>query len=650
MCGIAGLLTTGPRALPDLAGTVEAMIRPIEHRGPDDRGVFLDDAAGLGLGFRRLAIIDLSPAGHQPMMSPGGRWVCIFNGEVYNHEEMRQELRKGGVPFRGHSDTEVIVAAVERWGIEAAVQRFVGMFAIALWDREERVLHLIRDRMGIKPVFVHAEPGRVAFGSELKSILAIPGLDRSLNHDALLAYLRRLHVPGPLSIYKRVTKLLPGHILSIRSAEEPLPAPVPFWSVEEHALEGLANPIHDEAAALERLDKLLQMAVVQRMIADVPLGAFLSGGIDSSLVVALMQEASSRPVQTFSIGFDDPEHNEAPHAAAVARHLGTDHTESILTAEDARSMVPALPVFFDEPFADPSAIPNLLVCRMARTSLTVALSGLGGDEVFGGYNRYTQLERASSLLGLPRSGRHLASRSLGALSPGGWERLHSAASTVLPAARRIRLPGEKARKLSLLLLQDSPEEIYRSLTSAWQDPTPFLPGATEPRMDSERFLAPGSAVVGLVDRAMLVDQKGYLVDDQLVIADRASMAVSLEVRVPLLDHRAMEFSWHLPARMKIRDGVGKWCLRELLARRVPRPLFERPKVGFSVPLEGWLRGPLREWGEDLLSGDRLNRDGILDRKAVQEAWSRFQAGGGEGALGIWTLLMFQAWKDRWETS
>lgn len=649
MCGIAGILTTGPQALRNLPGTVDAMIRPIEHRGPDDRGTWIDEDAGVGLGFRRLAILDLSPAGHQPMLSPGERWVCIFNGEVYNHEEMRQELRQAGVSFRGHSDTEVIVAAVEHWGVEASVRRFVGMFAIALWDREDRVLHLVRDRMGIKPLFVHAEPGRVAFASELKSILAIPGLDRSLDRDALLGYLRSLHVPGPRSIYQRVTKLLPGHILSIRSSQEPLPEPVPFWSAEEFAVAGLADPIHDEAAGLERLDKLLQMAVRQRMIADVPLGAFLSGGIDSSLVVALMQEASDRPVKTFSIGFDDPKHNEAPHAAAVARHLGTDHTESILTAEDARSLVPMLPDSFDEPFADPSAIPNLLVCTMARESVTVALSGLGGDEVFGGYNRYTQLERASSLLGVPRVGRQLASRSLDAISPGGWQRLHSAASTVLPAARRVRLPGEKARKLSFLLRQDTPEEIYRSLTSAWQDPSPFLPGAREPRLAPDFFLSSASPVKGLVDRAMLADQKGYLVDDQLVIADRASMAVSLEVRVPLLDHRVMEFSWRLPAGMKIREGTGKWCLRELLARRVPRPLFERPKVGFSVPLEEWLRGPLHDWAGDLLSGDRLSRDGILDRQAVEGAWSRFRRGGGEGALAIWTLLMFQAWKDRWET-
>jgi asparagine synthase (glutamine-hydrolysing) len=648
MCGIAGLLTTGPRALPDLAGTVEAMIAPIEHRGPDDRGRWLHPEAGLGLGFRRLAILDLSPAGHQPMSSPGGRWVCIFNGEIYNHLEIRRELEGRGVRFRGHSDTETLVAAVEAWGPEAAVRRFVGMFAIALWDREERVLHLVRDRMGIKPLFVHAEPGRVAFASELKSILAVPGLDRTLDRDAVLTFLRRLHVPGPLSVFTRVRKLLPGHILSIRSSEAPLPEPVPYWSVHEQALLGIENPLPDGEEALEALDDVLKLAVRQRMIADVPLGAFLSGGIDSSLVVALMQEASDRPVRTFSIGFDDPEHNEAPHAAAIARHLETDHHEAVLTAGDALALVPALPESFDEPFADPSALPNFLVCRLAKQEATVALSGLGGDEVYGGYNRYTQLSRATALLGIPRPGRRLASRSLGAISPGGWRRLQDATAAVVPSAGRLRLAGEKARKLSLLLLQDSPEEVYRSLMSAWQDPRPFLPGAAEPTgLAQDRILLDSRSRPGLLERAMLSDQSGYLVDDQLVIADRTSMAVSLEVRVPLLDHRAVELSWRLPLSMKIRNGTGKWCLRELLARRVPRPLFERPKVGFSVPLEGWLRGPLRPWAEDLLSESTLGRDGILAVDPVRRAWTSFLQGRGEGALGIWSLLMFQAWIGRW---
>lgn len=648
MCGIAGLLTAGPRALPDLPGTVEAMIAPIQHRGPDDRGSWFQLEAGLGLGFRRLAILDLSPAGHQPMTSPGGRWVCVFNGEIYNHLEMREELQGRGIRFRGHSDTETLVAAVEAWGLEAAVRRFVGMFAIGLWDREERALHLVRDRMGIKPLFVHAEPGRIAFASELKSILAIPGLDRGLDRDAILAFLRRLHVPGPRSVFTRVRKLLPGHILSVRSAEDPLPDPVPFWSVEEQAALGLSDPLPEGEDTLEQLDGILRLAVRQRMIADVPLGAFLSGGIDSSLVVALMQEASDRPVRTFSIGFDDPDHNEAPHAAAIAQYLGTDHHEAVLSAQDALAMVPMLPESFDEPFADPSAIPNVLVCRMAKRDATVALSGLGGDEVYGGYNRYTQLPGATALLRIPRPGRRLASRSLGAIPPAGWRRLQEVAAAVVPGAGRLRLPDEKARKLSLLLLQDSPEEVYRSLTSAWQDPRPLLPGATEPmELAQDRVLGPDSPVQGLLERAMLSDQTGYLVDDQLVIADRTSMAVSLEVRVPLLDHRAVELSWRLPASMKIREGTGKWCLRELLARRVPRPLFERPKVGFSVPLDGWLRGPLRPWAEDLLSEATLRRDGILAAEPVRAAWTAFLSGRGEGPLGIWSILMFQAWMGRW---
>lgn len=647
MCGIAGILTAGPRALPDLPGAVEAMIAPVEHRGPDDQGTWLDPEAGLALGFRRLAILDLSPAGHQPMLSPGGRFVCVFNGEIYNHLEIRRELEGRGIRFRGHSDTETLVAAVERWGVAGAVERFVGMFAIALWDREQRLLHLVRDRMGIKPVYVHAEPGRVAFASELKSILAVPGLERELDRGALLAFLRRLHVPGPRSILSRVTKLPPGHILSIRDPRTPLPTPTPYWTAREAALRGLAHPMADEGEALEALDAVLREAVRLRMIADVPLGAFLSGGIDSSLVVALLQEASDRPVQTFTIGFDDPEHDEAPHAAAIARHLGTDHHQAILTADDALALVPSIPEFFDEPFADPSALPNFLVCRMAKSRATVALSGTGGDEVFGGYTRYTELERATALLGIPRPGRHLAGRSIGAVPPAAWNRLHSAAAAVVPGARALRLAGEKARKLALLLRQDSPEGIYRSLMSAWQDPSPFLPGAEEPETLQDRILLDRGAIPSLLDRAMLSDQTGYLVEDQLVIADRAGMAVSLEVRVPLLDHRSVELSWRLPPTLKVRNGVGKWCLRELLARRVPRALFERPKVGFSVPLEGWLRGPLRPWAEGLLDPDRIRREGVLQTEAVGEAWSRFLKGRGEGALGIWSLLMFQAWRERW---
>lgn len=646
MCGIAGVFTAGPRALPDLHRTVEVMTTAIEHRGPDDLGSWFDPEAGLGLGFRRLAILDLSPAGHQPMASPGGRWVCIFNGEVYNHLELRGELERQGVSFRGHSDTETIVAAVELWGIEAAVRRFVGMFAIALWDREEKALHLVRDRLGIKPVFVHAEPGRIAFASEMKALMTVPGLDRSVDREALLAYLRRLHVPGPLSIFNRVRKLTPGSILTIRSPEAPLPEPAVYWSVEEKALEGLAHPLPDEASTLDELDGIVSLAVRQRMLADVPLGAFLSGGIDSSLVVALMQEASDRPVRTFSIGFDDPEHDEAPYAAAVARHLGTDHHQEVLTAADARDLVPRLPELFDEPFASSSAIPNMLVCAAARPHVTVALSGVGGDEIFGGYNRYTRLERVARLVHVPSVARRALSRILTGVGSDPWERLGRMQGGGRPPGG-LRRAGDGARKLALLLNRDSAPEVYTSLVSAWQDPTRFVPGARMPLMRDERILAEEGAVPSLLLRAMLSDQMGYLTDDQLVVADRTSMAVGLEVRVPLLDHRVVECSWRLPRDLKVRGSVGKWALRRLLARRVPEALFERPKVGFSVPLEAWLRGPLREWAGDLLGEDRIAAQGLLAPAEVTAAWNRFQRGWGEGALGIWTLVMFQAWMDRW---
>lgn len=623
------------------------MIAPIVHRGPDDRGSWVDEESGVGLGVRRLAILDLSPTGHQPMVSPSGRYVGVLNAEVYNYGELRGELAASGISFRGHCDSEVILAAVERWGIEAAVKRFVGMFAIALWDRHERVLHLIRDRLGIKPLFVYAEPGRVAFASELKSIMALPEVDRTIDRGALLAYLRRLHVPGPLSIFKRVVKVSPGHILTIRSADEPLPDPVPYWRAAEAAAAGLADPIADERDGLEQLESLLRDAVRFRMISDVPLGAFLSGGIDSSLVVALMQEASGAPVRTFSIGFDDVRHDEAPYAAAIAAHLGTDHTPEILTAEDARAMIPRLPECFDEPIADPSAICNLLVCSVARRSVTVALTGVGGDEVFGGYNRYAQLERATRLLRLPAPARRLAGWSLAMIPADAWDTMHTALVPVLPAARHLRLAGEKARKLSILLRQSTPEEMYRSLTSAWQNPNAFVRDDTESNGDSDSVFVNGGPARTLVERAMLSDQMGYLPDDQLVIADRTSMAMSLEARVPLIDHRVVELSWRLPLSLKIRNGAGKWCLRRLLERRVPTSLFERPKVGFSVPLDRWLRGALRPWADEHFAPDRLRSDGILDPAAVRAAWTAFQGGRGEGAIAIWTLLVFQEWVERW---
>jgi asparagine synthase (glutamine-hydrolysing) len=639
MCGFAGLLTPEPPAEP-LALTARRMAAALAHRGPDDDGAWADGEAGVALGFRRLAIVDLSPEGHQPMASASGRFVVAFNGEVYNHVELRRELEAGGARFRGHSDTEVMLAAFEAWGVEGAVRRFVGMFALALWDARLRRLHLVRDRLGIKPLYVHARPGMVAFGSELKALLAGPRFDREVDRDALASYLRHLYVPAPRTIFRHVRKLPPGTVLTIDDARAPLPEPVPFWSAEEAALRGVAGPwqgTDDEAA--DEAERVIADAVALRMRADVPLGAFLSGGVDSSLVVALMQARSARPVRTFTVGFSERGWDESPHAAAVARHLGTDHTAVTLTGADALALVPDLPELFDEPLADPSQLPTFLVSRLARGSVAVALSGDGGDELFAGYNRYLHgagaIGRASAL---PPAAR----RAAAALVSGGAAAAEGAGARGL---LRHRAPGDRLRKVAALLREPDAAAMYRSLVSQWQDPAAAVVGAREPATPADAALsAPG---LPLLERMMLADQLGYLPDDLLAKVDRASMAVGLEARVPLLDHRVAELAWRLPRRFKVRGGEGKWVLRRILHRHVPAALVDRPKMGFSVPIDAWLRGPLRPWAEDLLSPARLRADGLLDADRVARAWRDFLAGRGRGGMSVWAVLVFQAWHQRW---
>ncbi|HEX7049651.1 MAG TPA: asparagine synthase (glutamine-hydrolyzing) [Longimicrobiales bacterium] len=648
MCGFAGILTSTPHTAEALDQAVRRMTAPITHRGPDDEGTWLDAAAGIALGFRRLSIIDLSAHGHQPMCSPAGRFTVVFNGEVYNHGALRTELEREGVRFRGHSDTEVVAAAFERWGIARSVRQFIGMFAIAAWDVERRRLALIRDRLGIKPLFVRAVPGLVTFGSELKALAAGPEFDRTLDTDALSAYLRYLYVPAPATIYRNVRKLLPGHILMIDAPSAPLPASTPYWEVEDAVGRGrdaVFEGSDDDAVA--ELERLLTDAVRLRMQADVPLGALLSGGIDSSTVVALMQAAAPGRVRTFSIGFTDEAHNEAPHAARVAEHLGTDHTELVLDGTDALAVVPRLPEMFDEPLADPSQIPTHLVCALAREQVVVALSGDGGDEVFAGYNRYLAGAGMIRRLGrVPRPMRRLAAAAMTGVSTQAWDRAYGALAPLLPSPLRVRLPGEKIGKLGHLLARDSEAAMYRSLLSAWQHPEHVLRQAetgesrVEEMLDRTRDLT-------LLDRMMATDQATYLADDLLAKVDRASMAVSLEVRVPLIDHRVVEFGWRLPSSLKIRGGRGKWLLRQVLYRHVPEALVERPKVGFTVPIAAWLRGPLRAWAEDLLDSERLEADEILSAAPIRRAWHAFQSGHDGLALALWTVLIFQAWRERW---
>jgi asparagine synthase (glutamine-hydrolysing) len=623
------------------------MADAIVHRGPDDSGVWVDSPAGIALGFRRLAIVDLSEQGHQPMRSASGRYIIVFNGEVYNHRSLRRELETYGRGFRGHSDTEVILAAFEQWGIERATRRFVGMFAIALWDVSRQELSLIRDRLGIKPLFVYHHNGLVSFGSELKALFAGPEFDRILDTAALTSYLRYLYVPAPQSIFRHAFKLLPGHILTIADPTAPLPPSVPFWSAEAAARDGqMAQFPGGDDEAVAELETLLTDAVRLRMQADVPLGALLSGGIDSSTVVALMQASADRPVKTFTIGFDQRDFNEALHARAVANHLGTDHTDLHLTGEDALAVVPRLAEMFDEPLADPSQIPTFLVCELARREVTVALTGDGGDELFGGYNRYIQGERLiAGFERWPSVLRRFSASGLTSVSPRTWNRMRDTLRPVFPAAARTRLLGEKMHKLGGLLRAGSTQGMYRSLLSAWQDPQDLVVGGRAAG-DPDGVLE-SDAALGLMERMMLADQTSYLPDDLLAKVDRASMAVSLEARVPILDHRVVELSWRLPRKYKVRDGRGKWILREILYKHVPRALVDREKMGFSVPLAQWLAGPLRNWAGDLLlSGET---EGLLRSMVVRREWDQFLAGDSTNAAGIWAVVMFRAWQNHWLT-
>ena len=646
MCGFAGIFSTRGYDAEALAHHVRGMADRIIHRGPDDGGVWCEAGAGLAFGFRRLAIIDLSAHGHQPMRSRSGRFTIVFNGEVFNHGELRRELEGLGHTFRGHSDTETILAAFEQWGIAASVRRFVGMFAIAVWDAHSRTLSLIRDRLGIKPLFVYWRPGHLMFGSELKALVAGPDFDGTLNHTDLPAYLRYLYFPAPASVFEYVQKLRPGHIITIRSADVPLPDSEAYWSVLDVAGRGAADPFPgSESEAIDELERILTDAVRLRLQADVPIGALLSGGIDSSAVVALAQRESDRPLRTYSIGFDVGEYNEAPAAARVAKHLGTEHTEMMVSGAEALDVIPRLPELFDEPLANPSQVPTYLVCHLARREVVVALSGDGGDEVLGGYHRYIQGEQLiGQLLRVPRPLRQPVGAGMGRISSGAWDRAYQSVSTVLPSALKHRLPGEKLVKLGHLMERRSDLDMYRSLLSAWQRPERLVRRGIEAPSAVDHAFAESSSLP-LLGRMMATDQATYLADDLLAKVDRASMATSLEVRVPLLDHRVVEFAWRLPRSLKIRDGQGKWALRQVLNRHVPNALVDRPKMGFTVPTAAWLRGPLRAWAEDLIQS--VDSTGPLDAPALGREWRAFLSGRRSTATGLWAVLMYQAWRARW---
>jgi asparagine synthase (glutamine-hydrolysing) len=641
MCGIAGFVGAAPAVAGNGDAIAEQMAASLAHRGPDDQGVWHDAEIATALVHRRLSIIDLSPAGHQPMISADGRFVISYNGEVYSYQPIGAELAARGSKFRGHSDTEVILESFALNGIEPTLKRMIGMFAIALWDRRERTLTLMRDRLGIKPLY-WAKFGKLfLFGSELKALRAHPGWTPRIDRSAVAAFMRHNCIPAPHTIYENVHKLEPGSILTLPWQGEPQVSR--FWDARAVARDGMLRPLEgDDAELTEQLETLLQDAVGRRMIADVPLGAFLSGGVDSSAVVALMQAARSGKVKTFSIGFDIPGFDEAPHAAAVARHLQTEHTELTATTAEAREVIPRLAEWYDEPFADSSQIPTYLVAAMTRRHVTVALSGDGGDELFAGYNRYRlaqQSWRALSLL--PRPLRKAAAAALTAASPDRWTSLLAA----LPSRLRVPQAGDKLHKAASVLRLDDPDAVYRRLVSHWE-PAEIMPQGREP----ESVLDDPALATEFPDplaRMQFLDLVTYLPDDILTKVDRASMAVALEARVPLLDHRVVEFSWRLPRQAKIRGNTGKWLLRQVLYRHVPPALIERPKMGFAIPLGEWLRGPLRDWAEALLDERRLRDAGLLDAALVRRFWHEHIGGRRNWEHLLWDVLMLEAWRERW---
>lgn len=639
MCGIAGFLDPKSRAGDnELRALALGMADALRHRGPDAQGVWVDAQAGIALGHRRLSIIDLSAAGAQPMLSANGRFVLCYNGEIYNAGELCAQLEQAGHKFRGHSDTEVLVEGFAAWGIRPTVERLIGMFAFAVFDKDKRTLTLCRDRLGIKPLYWGRANGRTVFASELKAITTLPDFVPKIDAQALAAYLCTGYVPAPSSIYEGIEKLEPGMLLEIDESGRTQSSP--FWSLLDVAVRGQDSLLDiDETEARDRLDALLTDAVTRRMVADVPLGVFLSGGIDSSTVTALMQANSGQPVRSFSIGFHEQGFDEATHAKAVAAHLGTDHTELYVTPAEAQAVIPKLPTIYDEPFADSSQVPTFLVSEMTRQHVTVALSGDGGDELFAGYNRYGQgLRVTRALRVLPHSVAALMVRLIRTVPPANWDQVFA----VVPRGMRPRLPGDKLHKLANVLT-DEAGGYYRVLLAQWTDAWSLVSGANRPDQAAFR-----NEVRTRFDDEMAwmqyADGVTYLPDDILTKVDRASMAVSLEARVPLLDHRVVTFSWQLPRRLKMRGGQGKWLLRQVLYKYVPKTLVERPKMGFGLPIDAWLRGPLKDWAADLLDAESMDRAGFIDPGPIQEKWAEHQSGRRNWEHFLWNVLMFEAWR------
>jgi asparagine synthase (glutamine-hydrolysing) len=648
MCGFAGFLG---KMNGDHEPIIRQMNAAIMHRGPDSAGYWHDHQSGIALAHRRLAILDTSPAGAQPMASICKRWVIVFNGEIYNHQALRTEIECEGrvQSWRGHSDTETLMAGFATWGIQATVVKCIGMFAFALWDSHTDTLTLGRDRLGEKPLYYgwqgQGDASVFLFGSELSALKKHPSFSADIDRDALCLYMRHSYIPAPYSIYQGIAKLEPSCLLTV-SVAKPAPVVHRYWSLAQVAQAGVVNPFSGTPTeAVNTLEDLLKSAVQQQMIADVPIGAFLSGGIDSSTVVALMQAQSPRPVNTFTIGFQEEGYNEAVHAKAVAQHLGTDHNELYVTPQQALDVIPRLPQLYCEPFADSSQIPTFLVSQLARQQVTVSLSGDAGDELFGGYNRYVLAQKLwRRLCAVPVAGRHWLAKGIRAVSPSTWSAIANPLQAVLPTSLRQAGLGDKLHKAAGVLAAPSLEQLYLGLVSQWVDPSSLVIGGTEPPTQLTSLI-PDLQGLDDIQHMMALDTLTYLPDDILTKVDRAGMGVSLEGRVPFLDHRVVEFAWRLPQNLKLRDGVGKWVLREVLYRHVPKALIERPKMGFGVPIGDWLRGPLRDWAEDLLTVERLQHEGYFHPAPIRQKWTEHLSGTRNWQHHLWPVLMFSAWLE-----
>ena len=649
MCGLTGFWA--PKTPLEPSSIIASMTQTLVHRGPDAGSTWFDVSTGIAFGHRRLAVLELSENGAQPMHSACGMYVLIFNGEIYNHLSLRTALsREGIVPnWHGHSDTETLLECFTVWGVQLTLQRCVGMFAFALWDKNEHQITISRDRFGEKPLYYgwlgNSIHQAFVFSSELKALRVHPYFDNSINRGALALYLKHCIVPAPYSIYENIYKLLPGTILTL-SADDFTHRKVhtePYWMMTDLVRRGFADSVRSESEAVSLLDAALRESVALQAEADVPLGAFLSGGVDSSTIVALMHEHSSRPVQTFTVGFDEAGFDESPHALAVARHIGTDHHEIRVTSDDVQAVIPLLPRLYDEPFADSSQIPTYLVCKAARQNVTVALSGDAGDELFGGYNRYFWAANIWNKIGwLPPALRQTLGRSIQQVPIAAWDQL---GSKLRGGSHGVARLGDKAHKLAYRMKTvKSLDDLYKSLVTEWPANIDLVKGDNylPSQLDNQELVA------GLNDaehRMMLWDTLTYLPDDILTKVDRAAMGVSLETRVPFLDHRVAELAWRLPLNMKIRDGVGKWVLRQVLYKYVPKELIERPKAGFCIPVGQWLRGPLRDWAEALLDLRRLELEGYFNPEPIREIWEQHQSCRYDWTVRLWTVLMFQAWLE-----